>query len=89
MNIKEIIETLPSLKLTVEANDLMAKKALGQNFLLDSNITDKIIKESLMTQNRDSFAGSHVFEVGPGPGGLTRAVLKQNPDILTVIEMDR
>ena len=41
------IAALPSLRLTVEAHGLMAKKALGQNFLLDQNITDKIINLSL------------------------------------------
>lgn len=88
IELKNIIESLPSLKLTVDAHDLMAKKALGQNFLLDSNITDKIIRASLDAQGKESFAGSTVFEVGPGPGGLTRAILKAEPHKLTVIEMD-
>ncbi|MCQ2740749.1 MAG: 16S rRNA (adenine(1518)-N(6)/adenine(1519)-N(6))-dimethyltransferase RsmA [Alphaproteobacteria bacterium] len=88
MDIKTAIETLPSLRLTVDAYGLLAKKALGQNFLLDSNITEKIIRLSLKEQNRDSFAGSHVFEIGPGPGGLTRAVLKAEPEKMTVIELD-
>lgn len=77
-----------SLRETVEQYGLMAKKALGQNFLLDQNITDKIIRMSLQKQGRESFAGCHVCEVGPGPGGLTRAVLKAKPEKLTVIEMD-
>ena len=86
--LKEIIDSLPSLRTTVEAHRLMAAKALGQNFLLDQNITDKIIRLSLAAQNRPDFAGSAVYEVGPGPGGLTRAVLKADPQRLTVIEMD-
>lgn len=84
----QIISSLPSLRLTVDAHGLMAKKALGQNFLLDSNITDKIIRSSLEAQNKTSFSGSHVYEIGPGPGGLTRSILKANPQELTVIEMD-
>ncbi len=82
------IENLPSLRETVELHGLMAKKALGQNFLLDKNITDKIIRTSLSKQNKKSFEGEYVFEVGPGPGGLTRSVLSANPNKLTVVEMD-
>ncbi len=77
-----------SLRQTVEAYGLMAKKALGQNFLLDKNITDKIIRLSLDKQQREDFNGVNVTEIGPGLGGLTRAVLEQNPKSLTVIEMD-
>ncbi len=86
--LKQIIASMPSLRLTVEAHGLMAKKTLGQNFLLDSNITDKIIRTSLDNQHRKSFAGMHIYEIGPGPGGLTRSILKATPDKLTVIEMD-
>lgn len=82
------MEQLPSLKETVIKYELLAKKALGQNFLLDMNITDKIIRTSLDAQNKPDFSGEYVFEVGPGPGGLTRAVLKAKPQQLTVIEMD-
>ena len=82
------INELPSLRETVEAHGLMAKKALGQNFLLDRNITDKIINTSLMKQNKTDFSSEYVFEVGPGPGGLTRSVLSHNPKKLTVVEMD-
>lgn len=84
----QIIASLPSLRLTVDAHGLMAKKTLGQNFLLDSNITDKIIRSSLEAQNKKSFSGCHVYEIGPGPGGLTRSILKAEPQQLTVIEMD-
>ena len=79
---------LPTLRETVEKYELLAKKSLGQNFLLDMNITEKIIRQSLSIQNLESFAGTYVYEVGPGPGGLTRAILKNNPQRLTVIEMD-
>lgn len=83
-----LIDNLPSLRDTVETHGLMAKKALGQNFLLDRSITDKIIRTSLERQNKKDFSGEYVFEVGPGPGGLTRAVLAHNPEQLTVVEMD-
>ncbi|MBR1825047.1 MAG: 16S rRNA (adenine(1518)-N(6)/adenine(1519)-N(6))-dimethyltransferase RsmA [Alphaproteobacteria bacterium] len=79
---------LPSLREVVTAYGLMAKKSLGQNFLLDQNITDKIIRLSLEAQRKTDFAGETVYEIGPGPGGLTRAILKANPDVCTVIEMD-
>lgn len=79
---------LPSLRETVEQHGLLAKKSLGQNFLLDMNITDKIIRTSLEAQHIADFHGQCVYEIGPGPGGLTRAVLKAKPDLLTVIEMD-
>ena len=87
-DLRAIIDSLPSLKTTVEAHRLMAEKALGQNFLLNQDITDKIIRLSLSNQGLESFEGASVFEVGPGPGGLTRAVLKAEPKKLTVIEMD-
>lgn len=87
-DLANIINELPSLRETVELHGLMAKKALGQNFLLDRNITDKIIRTSLAEQNKKSFEGEYVFEVGPGPGGLTRSVLSTNPQKLTVVEMD-
>ena len=79
---------LPTLKETVEKYQLLAKKSLGQNFLLDMNITGKIIRSSLNAQKKESFAGDSVYEIGPGPGGLTRAILQAHPDVLTVIEMD-
>jgi len=82
------MEQLLSLKETIEQYGLLAKKSLGQNFLLDSNITDKIIRNSLEAQGKSSFAGEYVYEVGPGPGGLTRSILKAQPEKLTVIEMD-
>lgn len=88
MDIKTAIDTLPSLRITVEAHGLLAKKALGQNFLLDKNITDKIIALSLKNQKLKSFAGAHLFEVGPGPGGLTRSALQAAPQKMTVIELD-
>ena len=72
----------------VEKYELMAKKALGQNFLLDANITDKIVRLSLCNQGLDDLSNEVVVEVGPGPGGLTQAVLRKNPKKFSVIEMD-
>ena len=77
-----------SLKDVVEQNGLMAKKSLGQNFLLNQNIPDKIIRLSLEKQGLENFASSYVFEIGPGPGGLTRAIISNWPKKLTVVEMD-
>lgn len=79
---------LLSLRDTVNFYGLMADKSLGQNFLLDSNITDKIVRLSLSHQGLKDFSAYNMIEVGPGPGGLTRSVLEQNPLSLTVIEMD-
>lgn len=72
---------LPSLSETVEAHGLGAKKNLGQHFLLDMNITRKIARLSAAKE------GEHIIEVGPGPGGLTRALLETGAN-LTVIERD-
>ena len=79
---------LPSLREVVDYYGLMANKALGQNFLLDSNITDKIIRLSLSQQKIADFRAQNIIEIGPGPGGLTRSILKANPQSLSVIEMD-
>lgn len=86
--LQTLIDSLPSLRETVETRGLMAKKALGQNFLLDRNITDKIIRLSLEKQNLPDFRNAEVFEIGPGPGGLTRSILRAAPKNLTVVEMD-
>lgn len=79
---------VPTTKFFVEKYGLMAKKSLGQNFLLDGNITDKIIRLSLNEQKFKDLSTEQVVEIGPGPGGLTQAVLRQNPQKMTVIEMD-
>jgi len=74
--------TLPPLREVIAAHDLAAKKSLGQNFLLDRNITDKIARTigDLSTFN--------VIEIGPGPGGLTRSLLKAGAKTLTAVEFD-
>ena len=81
---KELLTT----KEFVEKYELMAKKALGQNFLLDANITDKIVRLSISNQGLEDLSNEVVVEVGPGPGGLTQAVLRKNPKKFSVIEMD-
>ncbi len=76
------LEALPSLRAELEAHDLWAKKSLGQHFLLDMNITRRIARAA------GDIAGKPVFEIGPGPGGLTRALLEAGADPLIAIEKD-
>ncbi len=74
--------SLPPLREVIETNGLWAKKSLGQHFLLDTNLLQKIVRSA------GDISGAHVIEVGPGPGGLTRAILEANPRHLTAIEKD-
>ncbi len=73
---------LPRLRDQLEAEGLRAKKSLGQHFLLDMNITRRIARAA------GDIAGKAVIEIGPGPGGLTRALLEAGADPLFVIEKD-
>ncbi|HEX8900136.1 rRNA adenine dimethyltransferase family protein [Vitreimonas sp.] len=75
-------DDLPTLRDELEAHGLWANKGLGQHFLLDLNITRRIAKTA------GEIAGKPVIEVGPGPGGLTRALLEAGADPLIVIEKD-
>ena len=75
------IDNLPPLREVIERHDLMPKKSLGQNFLFDLNLTSKIARQS------GNLADQPVIEVGPGPGGLTRALLAQGAYV-TAIERD-
>ena len=77
-----MIDELPTLTEVVKHYHLYANKKLGQHFLLDMNITDKISR--LVTPYDDVI----VFEVGPGPGGLTRSLLKAGAEKVIAIEMD-
>ncbi|MCH2547610.1 MAG: 16S rRNA (adenine(1518)-N(6)/adenine(1519)-N(6))-dimethyltransferase RsmA [Alphaproteobacteria bacterium] len=77
------MHSLPSLRDTMQRHDLLPKKALGQNFILDSNITDKIARAA------GALESLHVIEVGPGPGGLTRAALNAGAMQVVAIEKDR
>jgi len=71
-------ESLPSLREVVDHYGLLAKKSLGQNFLLNMDVTRRIAKAA------GNFADVTVFEVGPGPGGLTRALLEAGARIVAV-----
>lgn len=73
---------LPTLRETLEAHGLLAKKSFGQHFLLDLNITRKIVRLA------GPFEGRAVIEVGPGPGGLTRAILESDAGKVVLIEKD-
>ncbi len=74
---------LPPLREVIAAHGLRAEKSLGQNFLLDLNITDKIARAA------GNLTGCTVIEIGPGPGGLTRSLLKTGADRILAIEFDQ
>jgi 16S rRNA (adenine1518-N6/adenine1519-N6)-dimethyltransferase len=76
------IDSLPPLREVVRRHDLLPKKSLGQNFLFDLNLTSRIARAS------GPLEGVTVVEVGPGPGGLTRALLAAGADKVIAIERD-
>ena len=76
------IDGLPPLREVIRAHDLVAKKQLGQNFLLDLNLTAKIARLA------GDLSGCDVLEVGPGPGGLTRGLLAEGARKVLVVEKD-
>jgi len=80
------LDALPPLRDVINANGLVADKKFGQNFLLDSNITDKIVRYAGLACG--GLAGKNVIEIGPGPGGLTRSLLKADARSVTAIEFD-
>jgi 16S rRNA (adenine1518-N6/adenine1519-N6)-dimethyltransferase len=73
---------LPPLREVIRAAGLTAKKSLGQNFLLDLNLTRRIAREA------GPLEGVSVVEIGPGPGGLTRALLLEGASRVVAIETD-
>ena len=75
------LDQLPPLRETLAEHGLLAKKSFGQHFLLDLNITRKIARLAEVGE------GDHVIEVGPGPGGLTRALLETGAKV-TAVEAD-
>jgi 16S rRNA (adenine1518-N6/adenine1519-N6)-dimethyltransferase len=76
------LEALPPLRDVIASHGLSARKSLGQNFLLDLNLTRRIARAG------GPLAGSHIVEIGPGPGGLTRALLLEGATHVTAIERD-
>ncbi|MEH6774523.1 MAG: 16S rRNA (adenine(1518)-N(6)/adenine(1519)-N(6))-dimethyltransferase RsmA [Cereibacter changlensis] len=76
------IDGLPPLREVIKTHDLVAKKQLGQNFLLDLNLTAKIARAA------GDLTGSDVLEVGPGPGGLTRGLLAEGARRVLAVEKD-
>jgi len=76
------IDTLPPLRQVIADHDLSARKSLGQNFLLDLNLTAKIARQA------GDLTGCDVLEVGPGPGGLTRGLLAEGARRVVAIEKD-
>ena len=76
------MEKLPPLKDVISRYQLRAKKSLGQNFLLDLNLTSKIARYA---GNLDQF---DILEIGPGPGGLTRSLLHEGARKVVAIEKD-
>jgi 16S rRNA (adenine1518-N6/adenine1519-N6)-dimethyltransferase len=76
------IDDLPPLREVIKRHDLRAKKSLGQNFLLDLNLTARIARAA------GPLDGVTVLEVGPGPGGLTRALIANGAARVVAIERD-
>jgi 16S rRNA (adenine1518-N6/adenine1519-N6)-dimethyltransferase len=73
---------LPPLREVVERYELAARKSLGQNFLFDLNLTSRIARAA------GPLAGVTIVEVGPGPGGLTRALLMEGAKLVIAVERD-
>jgi 16S rRNA (adenine1518-N6/adenine1519-N6)-dimethyltransferase len=73
---------LPPLRDVIRRHGLIARKSLGQNFLFDLNLTDRIARAA------EPLAGTIVFEVGPGPGGLTRSLLALGAARVIAVERD-
>ena len=80
--VAEVIRNFPPLRVIIANHGLAAYKGLGQHFLLDLNLTRRIV------QAAEPLAGLTAIEVGPGPGGLTRAILEAGPEQLIAIERD-
>ncbi len=81
-NTAERLAALPPLSETIRVHGLDARKSLGQHFLLDANLIARIARQA------GDLAGRQVIEVGPGPGGLTRALLGTDADHVTAVEID-
>ncbi len=77
------MENLPKLSDALKAEGLWANKSLGQHFLLDANLCGRIAALS------GGLQGKNIVEVGPGPGGLSRAIVAMEPQSFTMVEMDK
>jgi len=77
-----VTDRLPPLREVIAAHGLAPKKSLGQNFLFDLNLTAKIARAA------GAADGGTFYEVGPGPGGLTRALLGEGADKVIAVERD-
>ena len=77
------LETLPPLREALAEHGLLARKSFGQHFLLDLNITRKIARLAAFAP------GDRVIEVGPGPGGLTRALLEAGGQVIAIEKDER
>jgi 16S rRNA (adenine1518-N6/adenine1519-N6)-dimethyltransferase len=75
-------DPLPPLREVIARHGLLARKSLGQNFLLDLNLTRRIARAAA------PLAGHTIVEVGPGPGGLTRALLMEGAERVVAVERD-
>jgi len=75
-------DPLPPLREVIAAHGLSARKSLGQNFLLDLNLTRRIARAA------GPLEGTTIYEVGPGPGGLTRALLMEGASRILAVERD-
>ncbi len=75
-------DSLPPLRDVIARHDLRAEKKLGQNFILDRNVTDKIARAA------GDLSAVTVFEIGPGPGGLTRSILGAGAKRVIAVEFD-
>ena len=77
------ISTLEPLRAVIARHGLMARKSLGQHFLLDLNLTRRIVRAAGSLQDHC------VIEIGPGPGGLSRALIEADPAALILVERDQ
>ncbi|MGB2097947.1 MAG: rRNA adenine N-6-methyltransferase family protein, partial [Candidatus Puniceispirillales bacterium] len=82
MTVESDIAALPPLKDIIRKYKLDARRKLGQNFLLDLNLTGRIAREAMINPDQT------VVEIGPGPGGLTRAILMAGAKQVIAIEKD-